>query len=953
MEFLVVAVATVLSIRFALFLTGYPQLGGNGLHIAHVLWGGLLMAVGVMGLLSFNGRVIRPVGAFLAGVGFGLFIDEVGKFLTSDNNYFFTPSIAIIYVLIVLLVLGIHALHGRRPLGKRELYVQALNAAAAGASNGMTDNTRALALRRINAAADLPGAAQAAALVREIPTGRAERYDVSQIGTRVARRIARALRTRPAMITTVVLLLLQTVATLGVALLIVSALLAREAGANADLRFTDPVPTAVGGASAILSAACVVYGVVRLRQKRRVTGLRWLQRAVLIDLLLVRVFEFAVYQFAAIPSLVIDLLLLAVLEFAIRDAVTKEEAVDDGSAEAEEAGHWSPSPSPARAAASAGVAAGLGASRLPGSGSPLPAGAVAMGALGDDGVVDSAGVGPVPAGSPGAYPGALSPSMLAAGSPIVTGRPSAVAEPSPGGEPLPAEPSPLGGPAAAPAVLPGASVGGPGPDFATLSAAGPAGRLSPGLGTAAGAGGAERLAAGDAAAPGSSGAGRVSVRDGSGSAAASGSGGAGRPSAVAGAGRGAVSGSGDPASGVGPSSAGDVPGSGYTAGAGPAGSGGAGSAGSGGAGSAGSGGAGSAGSGGVGSAGSGGVGSAGSGGVGSAGSGGVGSAGSGGVGSAGSGGVGSAGSGGVGSAGSGGVGSAGSGGVGSAGSGGVGSAGSGGVGSAGSGGVGSAGSGGVGSAGSGGVGSAGSGGVGLAGSGDAVAAGSGDAGPAGFGDVVSRAAGGSDGDKPDSGPGLASRMRLAFTGGCRSHAGVIGGALSAGCGAIAGGLVAGVSTRSAAVHGDSAAEAGGDASEIVGEVLDDSASGDHDTLPTLDGAATGAGGLALDRPSGEREAAPTAGGAASDGDAGEPSGSGEGDRSRSAGAGSDEAGRSPRSVGGQPPTATWIGSRTGNAGSGRYRAAERGERAEKANARGRTVKSNVESQRRMTPPPLS
>src|ERR1700754_3437507 len=116
MEFIVVAVATVLAIRFALFITGYPRLGGGGLHVAHVLWGGLLMAVGVMGLLSFNGRVIRPIGAFLAGVGLGLFIDEGGKFLTSNNDYFFTPSIAIMYVVIVLLVLTIHAVHGRRPL---------------------------------------------------------------------------------------------------------------------------------------------------------------------------------------------------------------------------------------------------------------------------------------------------------------------------------------------------------------------------------------------------------------------------------------------------------------------------------------------------------------------------------------------------------------------------------------------------------------------------------------------------------------------------------------------------------------------------------------------------------------------------------------------------------------------------------------------------------------------
>jgi hypothetical protein len=186
-------------------------------------------------------------------------------------------------------------------------------------------------------------------------------------------------------------------------------------------------------------------------------------------------------------------------------------------------------------------------------------------------------------------------------------------------------------------------------------------------------------------------------------------------------------------------------------------------------------------------------------------------------------------------------------------------------------------------------------------------------------------------------------MRLAFTGGCRSHAGVIGGALSAGCGAIAGGLVAGVSTRSAAVHGDSAA-ADGDAGEIVGEVLDDSGTGDHEAPPTLGGTA---------------DAAVTAG----DEDPGEGgSAGGDPDNTRPLGGSSaraegphavDEAGRSPRSVGGQPPAAKWIGSRTGNAGSERYRSAERGERAEKANARGRTPGSNVESQRRMTPPPLS
>ncbi|WP_203705782.1 hypothetical protein, partial [Asanoa iriomotensis] len=461
MEFIVTAVATVLAIRFALFVTGYPQLGGSGLHIAHVLWGGLLMAVGVMGLLSFNGRVIRPIGSFLAGVGFGLFIDEVGKFLTSNNDYFFTPSIAIMYVVIVLLVLGIHALHGRRPLSRRELYSAALNTAAAGVTNGMTDHSREMALRRLNAARDLPGAAAAVALIQQIPSGRAEKYDVSQIGTRVAQRIRRTLRRRGAMITTIVVLLLQTVVTLGFALLIVSALLAREAGADVTLRFTDPVPTAVGGASALVSAACVVWGLVRLRQKRRVSGYRWLQRAVLVDLLLTRVFEFAVYQFAAIPALVIDLLLLAALEYAIRNAVRDEAAVDDGSAEAEEVGRWSP----ARTAATAGV--GLGAASSPSfafGGSRSGAGTPAVAAASLDGGQAAA------APSPGAYPGPVVVAASSAGlsEPAPLGGSSGVDGPSP----LPSAPPALSGPAPAPSVLPGPPpAGGSDPYFANLFAA--------------------------------------------------------------------------------------------------------------------------------------------------------------------------------------------------------------------------------------------------------------------------------------------------------------------------------------------------------------------------------------------------------------------------------------------------------------------------------------------------
>ena len=98
---IICAVGTILLIRTQLWLTNYPQLGGHGLHIAHLLWGGLGMLIAIVLLVAFLNPIARRVGAILGGIGLGFFIDELGKFLTSDNNYFFKPTAAIIYIFFI------------------------------------------------------------------------------------------------------------------------------------------------------------------------------------------------------------------------------------------------------------------------------------------------------------------------------------------------------------------------------------------------------------------------------------------------------------------------------------------------------------------------------------------------------------------------------------------------------------------------------------------------------------------------------------------------------------------------------------------------------------------------------------------------------------------------------------------------------------------------------------
>ena len=91
--------------RLFLGLTGYPQLGGGTLHIAHLLWGGLLLFIAALLPILYANRWIYVVSSILSGAGVGLFIDEVGKFITRTNDYFYPPAAPIIYAFFLLTVL--------------------------------------------------------------------------------------------------------------------------------------------------------------------------------------------------------------------------------------------------------------------------------------------------------------------------------------------------------------------------------------------------------------------------------------------------------------------------------------------------------------------------------------------------------------------------------------------------------------------------------------------------------------------------------------------------------------------------------------------------------------------------------------------------------------------------------------------------------------------------------
>ena len=68
--FVMIAIATILLTRLYLELTGYPQIGGGDLHIAHALWGGALMALSAVGFyVAFGFNVFTMFPISFAGLG--------------------------------------------------------------------------------------------------------------------------------------------------------------------------------------------------------------------------------------------------------------------------------------------------------------------------------------------------------------------------------------------------------------------------------------------------------------------------------------------------------------------------------------------------------------------------------------------------------------------------------------------------------------------------------------------------------------------------------------------------------------------------------------------------------------------------------------------------------------------------------------------------------------------
>jgi hypothetical protein len=311
--FFVTAVASILAIRGFLHLTGYPQLSPGNLHIAHVLVGGIFMLAAMILFQAFTGRAVRSLAALLGGFGFGAFIDEVGKFVTANNDYFFKPSVAIIYIIFIIIYFLMERINRAPCLSDKERLVNVLELTKEAVTQDLRSEDQQRAQNLLNEADPKnPVTIALSELIKNIESIPTQGPDA---WTRIKRRASNAYAriVRKTWFTRAVMALFITISLFS---LLINSLeiITRFVP---ELQLPPLTLSDWGGTlSSLLASTYVAVGILRMHSDR-LRAYQLFRTSILIQILLVDIFIFLDMEFAGLINLAIDLLVLLTLRYMI------------------------------------------------------------------------------------------------------------------------------------------------------------------------------------------------------------------------------------------------------------------------------------------------------------------------------------------------------------------------------------------------------------------------------------------------------------------------------------------------------------------------------------------------------------------------------------------------------------------------------------------------------------
>ncbi len=77
----------------------------GGLHIQHHFYGAILIIISAVWSILYSNDAALRTSAVTLGVGLGLFIDEMGEYMTPDLNYWWKGSFSLIYVVVIVFII--------------------------------------------------------------------------------------------------------------------------------------------------------------------------------------------------------------------------------------------------------------------------------------------------------------------------------------------------------------------------------------------------------------------------------------------------------------------------------------------------------------------------------------------------------------------------------------------------------------------------------------------------------------------------------------------------------------------------------------------------------------------------------------------------------------------------------------------------------------------------------
>lgn len=304
-NFLIAAITSLLGVRALLAITGYPQLGSEQLHIAHMLWGGLLMLIALVILLTFLNREAKSLASVVGGLGFGLFIDELGKFITRDNDYFFEPTVAFIYVTFILIFLITRAIDRFITLSPQDYAVNALEVFKDVVIDDLDVQEKQRALLFLaNSDPNDPVVKSMKQILRHISGHQLTKPNILSQTRRLLREVYRDLLQFPWFIHSVILFFITTTT-----LSVVQAI--------NQFRSVESFFDTSHIMSSLIAGGFVWAGVVFMRQGNRLAAYELYKYATLISLFLTQFFLFYREQFSALFELTVCIIVYITLRYLI------------------------------------------------------------------------------------------------------------------------------------------------------------------------------------------------------------------------------------------------------------------------------------------------------------------------------------------------------------------------------------------------------------------------------------------------------------------------------------------------------------------------------------------------------------------------------------------------------------------------------------------------------------